>query len=341
MPGAVAAVSGPQGTVSEWVLGHSALEPERIEASIDTPYDLASLTKPLCAGLALAILEEQGRCSLNAPAVEWLPELEDSVYAGASLLRFAAHTAGLPAWRPLYLSGNDAAAFLADIAAQPAGPPGGTVYSDLGYLCLGLAIERIVGRSLDVWFEETVAAVLGLKHLGFATRVDCSAAAPTERGNAYERSKAGDPGAGHAWRRSMIQGEVHDGNAYALGGVAGHSGLFGTLGDVVTLASELIRPRALELGARARARLFTEALPGSGRTIGFVQASASDAARGVFAADAPGHVGFSGPSLWLEPDRGWVYALLTNRVHPVVDGLDFQPVRLGFHRSARALTEKS
>lgn len=338
MPGSVGAVSGRAGIVSEWVLGHAALEPERIKAGIDTLYDLASLTKPLCTALALVILEEQGRCSLDAPAVEWLPELEGSAYAEASLLHFAAHGAGLPAWRPLYLSGSDAAAFLATIAAESAGAPGETVYSDLGYVCLGLAVERIVGRSLDVWFDESVATVLGLKRLGFATRLDCSAAAPTERGNVYERSLAGDAGAGHAWRESMIRGEVHDGNAHALGGVAGHCGLFGALGDVVTLASELIRPRALALGASARARLFTQALPGSGRTVGFVHAAASDAAREVFADDAPGHVGFAGPSLWLEPDRGFVYVLLTNRVHPVVDGEDFQPVRLGFHRAARALT---
>lgn len=338
MPGAVWSVSGPSGIVSERALGHAALEPERIEAGTGTLYDLASLTKPLCTGLALVMLEEQGRCSLDTPAVEWLPELEGSAYADASLLRFAAHSAGLPAWRPLYVAGSDAGAFLATIAAEPIGESGKTVYSDLGYVCLGIAIERIVGRSLDIWFEESVATVLGLKRLGFATRVDCSAAAPTERGDVHERSLAGDAGARHAWRRSMIRGEVHDGNAHALGGVAGHAGLFGAVGDVVTLASELIRPRVLKLGARARERLFTEALPASGRTVGFVQAAASDAARGVFAAAAPGHVGFSGASLWLEPDRGFVYVLLTNRVHPVVDGEDFQAVRLGFHRAARALT---
>lgn len=125
MPGAVGAIVGPSGIASEWVLGHAALEPERIEARVDTLYDLASLTKPLCTGLALASLEERGLCALDAPMVEWLPELEHSAYADASLLRFAAHTTGLPAWRPLYLSGNDAATFLSTIAALPAGELGG------------------------------------------------------------------------------------------------------------------------------------------------------------------------------------------------------------------------
>ena len=341
MPGAVGAIAGHEGIAAEWVLGHAALEPLPIETDIDTLYDLASFTKPLCTGLALATLEEQGRCSLYAPLLEWLPELDGSAYAKASLLRVAAHTAGFSAWRPLYLSATDAAGFLAAIAAEPAGPAGETVYSDLGYLCLGLAIERITGRPLDIWFEESVASVLGLKNLGFATRVDCSTAAPTERGNGYERALAGDAGRGYAWRESVIQGEVHDGNAYALGGVAGHSGLFGALRDVLALASELLRPRVLTLGARGQARLFTQALPGSGRTVGFVQAGTSDAARGALGDEAPGHVGFSGPSLWLEPDRGWAYALLTNRVHPTVDGRDFQPVRLGFHRAAHARTEKT
>jgi CubicO group peptidase (beta-lactamase class C family) len=338
MPGAVGAISGPSGTPTTWVLGHAALEPEPIDARIDTLYDLASLTKPLCTGLALVLLEEQGRCTLDAPAVEWLPELEGSAYANVSLLRFAAHKAGLPAWAPLYLSGSDSAGFLRTIAGQPSADPTRPVYSDLGYICLGIAIERIAGQALDVWFEENVAAVLELEQLGFATRIDCSSAAPTERGNDYERSLAGDSGDGHAWRRTLIQGRVHDGNAHALGGVAGHSGLFGALGDVLALASELIRPGRFQFGKRARSRLLGEALSGSGRTVGFVHAAASAAARGVFADDAPGHVGFSGSSLWLEPQRGWAYVLLTNRVHPVVDGQDFQPVRHGFHREARNLT---
>ncbi len=292
----------------------------------------------MCTALALVLLEQRGNCSLDDPASRWLPELKGSPCGDVTLVELAAHVGGLPAWQPLYLEGAGAASFLHTIAAQPDGPRGETVYSDLGYIALGFAVERIAGCPLDRWFEESVARALGLAQLGFATRIDCSAAAPTERGNAYERGLAGDAGAGHAWRESMIRGEVHDGNAYALGGVAGHSGLFGTLADVLSLASEILEPRRLDLGDEARRRLLTEAVPGSRRTVGFVQAAGSNAARGVFADDAPGHVGFAGPSLWLEPDRGFVYLLLTNRVHPQVDGADFQPLRLGFHRLARELT---
>ncbi len=337
IPGAVAHVGGPEGTVGEWMLGHAALEPEPVEVSRDTRYDLASLTKPLCTALALATLEQQGACSLDAPVLEWLPELNGTPYAEASLLRIAAHGAGFPAWRPLYLHGRTADAYLAAIAAQPRVPQQPACYSDLGYLCLGFLVERVAGQSLDTWFSESVAGPLGLNGIGFATVVDTSTAAPTERGNVYERARAGPAGSDYPWRTELIRGEVHDGNAHALGGVAGHSGLFGALGDVVTLALELLRPRTLALGDRARRRLFEEAFPGARRSLGFVLADASDASRGVFDDDAPGHVGFAGPSLWFEPDRGRTYILLTNRVHPVVDGKDFQPVRAGFHRAARDL----
>ncbi len=337
MPGAVARVSGPDGTLGEWVLGRAALEPAPLDASIATLYDLASLTKPLCTALALAMLEQQGSCVLDCPVVEWLPELDGSPYANVSLLQIGAHGAGFPAWRPLYLRGGTTDAFLAAIATEPPEAPEPTRYSDLGYLCLGVAVERIAGRSLDSWFADSVAGPLGLSGIGFATVVDTSNAAPTERGNVYERTLAGAAGEGHGWRTELIRGEVHDGNAHALGGVAGHCGLFGILDDVAALARELLRPRTLPLGDRARRRLFEEAFPGARRSLGFVLADASDAARGVFDNDAPGHVGFAGPSLWFEPDRGRVYVLLTNRVHPVVDTADFQPVRAGFHRAARDL----
>ena len=339
MPGAVWAVAGPRGVVSRGALGLAALQPRSIEATPDTLYDLASLTKPLATAWALATLEQRGTISLDAPVSDWLPELSGSVLGGRSLLELATHRAGLPAWRPWYLDGGSLEDTLRRMAREAPGPPGHPEYSDAGYLCLGAAVERIAGCPLDVWFERHVAAPLGLGRIGFATRLDCSQAAPTECGNAFERRLAGDAGKAYAWRTRMIRGEVHDANAWALGGVAGHAGLFGALDDVLALGLAILRPHDGSLGKQARQRLLSEAVPGSGRSVGLVLARASDAARGVLDDDAPGHVGFTGVSMWLDPARDGAYVLLTNRVHPRVDPGDFQPVRLGFHRAARGLLD--
>jgi len=337
MPGAVWSVSAPEGVVSEGAAGHAAIEPEPVEATVATLYDLASLTKPLVTALALAVLEERGSLSLDEPVSESLPEFAGSAYADRSLLSFAAHRAGLPAWRPLARADGGPAAALAEIAAAPSGQEGTTLYSDLGYIALGVVVERVAGVTLDVWFADSVADPLGLRSIGYATRIDCTAAAPTERGNAYERGMAGPSADGLAWRENLIRGETHDGNAWALGGVAGHAGLFGTLRDVVAIVREILVPSARILGDHARSRLLSEAFPESGRTVGLALAPVSRAARGVLPDDAAGHVGFSGTSLWLEPGVGRAYVLLTNRVHPVVQDEDFQPVRAGFHHAARGL----
>ncbi len=163
-------------------------------------------------------------------------------------------------------------------------------------------------------------------------------AAPTERGNAYERGLAGPAGRAHGWRTGILRGQVHDANAHALGGAAGHAGLFGTAGEVARLGRELLRPERIPLGDRARGRLFDVVPKSLGRTVGMVAASGSMATRGLLPERAVGHTGFTGTSCWLDPDAGRLFVLLTNRVHPVVSDRDFQPVRRGFHRLAAALT---
>lgn len=337
MPGAVWSVSGPDGIVSQGAAGLASIEPERSPTTVETLYDLASLTKPLVTGLALAILEERAQLSLDAPVSDVLPEFDGTAWAGRSLKSFAAHSAGMPAWMPLARRGGGLEAALAEIAAVEPGPEGVTVYSDPGYIALGAVVERISGSTLDAWFAEAVAGPLGLDSIGYASRIDCTEAAPTERGNALERGLAGESGVGLEWRDALIRGETHDGNAHALDGVAGHAGLFGAVRDVVSIGGEILRPKKGVLGAHSRSRLLSELLPGSGRTLGFVLACASGAARGVLPDDAPGHVGFSGTSLWLEPGASRIYVLLTNRVHPVVRDEDFQVLRAGFHRVARGL----
>ena len=305
-------------------------------ATAATPFDLASLTKPLCTALLGVLLEQDGRLDLEASSSELLPELTGASVGRRTLLELGSHRAGLPAWSPLSVRARSREGMLAEIAATSSGTPGEELYSDLGYLLLGFAVERAGAAPLDRQFRERIAVPCGAPRIGFPGPDDRFLdAAPTERGNVYERRLAGEAGRGAAWRETIPPGEVHDANAHALSGVAGHAGLFGTAAAVGVLASEILRPRHLPLGEQARARLLSPVAPGADRTFGFVLARGSAAARGVLPDAAPGHTGFTGTSLWLLPEAAAALVLLTNRVHPTVSDGDFQPVRAAFH--ARAL----
>ena len=196
-------------------------------------------------------------------------------------------------------------------------------------------IGRVTGLGLDRLFRERVAGPLGLSRTGFSSGARrFSDAAATERDNSYERSLAGERGRHFAWRDEIPRGEVHDANAHALGGVAAHAGLFGTASEVARIARELLRPGVLALDQDARRRLLQVVPPSRGRTVGMVVAAHARSARGILADDAPGHTGFTGTSLWLEPTVDRHYVLLTNRVHPRVPRREFQRLRRGFHRLA-------
>lgn len=339
MPGATWRVESAGATLSGGAVGNSSLVPEAEPAAEDTPYDLASLTKALATAPLLVLLEQDGLLELEDPVGLYVPELAGSPHAGTSLLALAAHLGGLPAWRPLYVEATELSGFLRQIAQEPAiVTPGRSVYSDLGYILLGTAIERAAGTPLAQLFDARIAQPLGLARLGFATSPDSFPdAAPTEQGNEYERAMAGSSGASYGWRVELLRGEAHDANARALGGVAGHAGLFGTAVAVARLARELLAPRLLPLGERGRARLLGVVDGSDGRTVGMVTARHSSAARGILPDGAPGHTGFAGTSLWLDPAAGRLFVLLTNRVHPRVSRRNFQLMRRAFHRLAQRM----
>ncbi len=339
MPGASWHVEMESGVVSSGSIGWACVEPEKEDASAGTPYDLASLTKPLATALLALLLEDEGRLDLEGPAVEPLPELRGSPYVATTLLDLGTHRAGLPAWKPIYLTASDLEGFVGVIArTAPAAAHGETLYSDLGYILLGAAVQRIAGERLDRLFERRVAKPLLLSRIGFSGPGLFPGAAATETRNDYERAMAGEPGASFAWRGFIPRGEVHDANAHVLGGVAGHAGLFGTAEDVAAIAREMICPKRLSWIARSRRRLLEPPTGQCGRTFGFVMAQDAGAARGVLPDGAPGHTGFTGTSLWLDPQRSRLFVFLANRVHPRVPSRDFAETRLGFHRIADAIS---
>lgn len=339
MPSAAWWVGDRGGVLSHGVLGHAVLIPHKEPARDDTPYDLASLTKPLATALSALALESDRRLGLDEPLDEAFPQLRASPFAGATLRDAAAHRARLPAWMPLYAAGSSREAYLTAIAAAPPGPADATVYSDLGYLLLGFALESAAGRSLDLVFDDRIAQPLGLNRCGFpGSGSGFSAAAATERGNAYERRLAGESTAGYPFRTAMIRGHVHDGNAWALGGVAGHAGLFATPAAVGAIAGAILDPATIGLPTFALTAMLRPASERTGsRTFGFLRAADAESVRGILPSDAIGHFGFTGTSIWIDPARPRVYVLLTNRVHPDVPGVDFTRTRRGFHERAAAL----
>jgi CubicO group peptidase (beta-lactamase class C family) len=350
-PGAQYLIGEGGEVTAEGALGHASIEPERRLSTVETIYDLASLTKPLVTSLLLVKMYERGLLDLDAPVGDYLDEFKSRSGSNESgvitLKRLMTHTSGLPNWRPLYLEcrdRKDVAPFIARLARDEQGAPQ-LIYSDLNYVLLGFALERATGERLDRLAEREIFMPLGLKDTMFNPPPELRhRIAATERGQQFERANAiadaGVPASrpeGYGWREGVIWGEVHDGNAHFLGGVAGHAGLFSTAREVFRIAnqflsgSRLLKPESLPL--------FTENLtPGfdTARSIGWILCSTADCSGGPgLPPTGIGHNGFTGTSVWMDAARRRVFILLTNRVHPRVTGIDIKSIRQRFNMLAR------
>ncbi len=333
----------------ETIVAQGAVGP----AGFATLYDLASLTKPLVTALLLARFIEQGRCASDDQLGDWLPVLRDSPYGRVTAAQAVTHTGGFPAWRPFYALCATPDEVLPVIAqTTPVAEPGAAVvYSDLGYIVLGRMLEQVAGQPLAVLFGTHVAQTLGLTATRFCPPPEWrERAAPTEDGNAHERHMVEQLTAKEdnasvrakllaytGWRTQRLQGEVHDGNAHFLGGAAGHAGLFATAGEVWKLArvflpgSPLLRPETC--------RWFsTNMTPGKAeaRSFGWMLACSPEATGVGLSPTAFGHLGFTGTSVWCDPQTERVYVLLTNRTFPYRTGL--QDVRRAFHAAASRIS---
>lgn len=301
--GAALGVVDAAGERATFVLGHAQRLPETRPLTEDALFDLASLTKPLFTARAILRAVEDGRLDLDDPLSAQLPDLgwmQETALKSRSLRQLLTHTAGLPAWAPLYTWG-EASTIRARLLQEPweMGEPGAVVYSDLGYVLLGTVLERVYGRPL-----RDVPLDAGLTFTPDPGRSVATEACP--------------------WRGRVLCGETHDENGWALGGAAGHAGLFGTLGGVLEQAERLLRGGWLSPAAQAAA-LRTHA---PGRSLAFVQAQPGWSGGSLCSPGAFGHTGFTGTGLWVDPGRGLAWALLTNRVHPSRHGsLDIQALR--------------
>jgi CubicO group peptidase (beta-lactamase class C family) len=303
----------------EGAAGRVSRDPQAAAVTRYTVFDLASLTKPLATALALTVLAARGQLEAASTLGEvlpfaWLPPDKQPLTL-ASLLT---HRSGLPAWRPFY----------AEVLAAPASarptllerlaaatpleyvPNTGTIYSDLGFMLLKAVVEQVSGESLDQFCRGQIFRPLGLTSLGFKPREQ-----PGGEGLTFAATEPGlIPG------RSTL-GEVHDENAWAAGGVAGHAGLFGIGRELFDLVACLWRAYGGEkvgpLTPEA-VRLWLTVPAGAARAFGFDTPSGDPAQRVVgrgFSPRSVGHLGFTGTSFWLDLDSGQMVVLLTNRVH--------------------------
>ena len=353
--------------VLEGATGNSVVEPEMIPARLDTIYDLASMTKPLITGLLIAKLIEKREMDPGDTVSKYFSEFDTVEKRWITIQNLLTHTSGLPAWRPFYLIQNSldkvdefAAThvrpsalreILGDIiAGLPLENPPGTkvVYSDPNFLVLTLLIEKLHCRRLDEVAADEIFGPLGLEDTFFNPPSNLRArTAASEKGNEFEKQTCIEQGydvSGSGWREYRIWGEVHDGNAWAMGGVAGHAGLFSTARETFRIAQQFL-PGYTQLLKSETCNLFPINLtPGmsESRSIAFQTAAVTrDSAGETLPDEAFGHLGFTGTSLWIDPLSARIYILLTNRTH--ARALPFQnlnSVRRRFHDLASRSLDK-
>ncbi|GAB3085044.1 serine hydrolase domain-containing protein [Isoptericola nanjingensis] len=327
-PGAVG-LMGYQGKVvrtdaSGWAVaygdeGVALPADERVPMREDTIVDLASVSK-LFTSIAVVQLVQEGRVALDEPLATYVPEFAAGGKGEVTVRQLLTHTSGLVSWLPLWSAYPDPESRIAAVMAQPLDAPPGTryLYSDLNLISLGVLVERLRGAPLDQVVADRITGPLGMTDTGYnPTAVERTAA--TE----YQASPP----------RGVVRGEVHDENAWSLGGVAGHAGVFSTAGDLAILSQALLnggRYGTARILSPASVRLMVTdlngAFPGDAHGLGFEldQRWYMDAMSGPRTA---GHTGYTGTSIVIDFDTHSFAILLTNRVHPSRDSGSINPAR--------------
>jgi CubicO group peptidase (beta-lactamase class C family) len=298
-----------------------------------TLYDMASLTKVIVTTTSVMILTQQKRLDLDTPVVRYLPEWaaaskfdpDPTWRARVTIRNLLLHDAGLPAHRDFYKGSKGHDAVLARVLAEPlVHQPGTQVeYSDLGFIMLGEIVQRLTGVTLDEYAKQHIFEPLGMNASLFnPPRKSWPTIAPTENDLDF--------------RKRLMQGEVHDENAWALGGVSGHAGLFSTAGDTAIFAQMILNGGIYahrRLLARATIQEFTAraAIGDAVRTLGWDVVTQPSSSGHFFSPSSFGHTGFTGTSLWIDPERGLFVVLLTNRVNPTRANEQIRQLRPAVH----------
>jgi serine-type D-Ala-D-Ala carboxypeptidase len=330
-PGAFTVIGTRDRVLVERAAGHLDWAPSPAPDD-STLWDLASLTKVVALTTAMMQLWERGLVDLDAPVQRYLPAFRGPLKERATVRHLLTHSSGLPDWRPLYLEGPTPDSILALVSATPLDTvPGATmVYSDLGAILLGQIVERLTGQSFDEYVAERILEPLGMRDTRFRSPPELlDRVAPTEVDT--------------AWRRRHVRGEVHDENAFALGGVSSHAGLFGSGRDLTRFARMLLRGGELDgvrIAAPGTIAMFTTLQDStlSHRALGWEKPNGRNSAGHRLSPRAFGHTGFTGTSLWVDPERDLFVVLLTNRVNPTRARTGIFQVRVDLADAAAGLT---
>jgi CubicO group peptidase (beta-lactamase class C family) len=324
-PGAVVAITLRGELVATRAFGHFTYDPQSPEVHPDTLFDLASLTKPLAAGSAAMLLYDRGLLDLDAPVASVFPAFgADGERGGVTVRHLLAHSSGLPAYERLFLGAKSKEEIVAAACRLPlqASPGERTEYSDIGFLLLGEILERLSGEPLDSFSAREIFGPLAMSRTGFRPPRELrSLIPPTENDRAF--------------RHRIIQGEVQDENAYVMGGVSAHAGLFAPATDVARLA-ECMLPGGRPIIRSETVRLFTSpqsVRTGYARALAWDRVSQPSQSGRYFSNSAFGHLGYTGTSLWIDPERALSITLLTNRTWPDRQSQRIKEIRPAFHDS--------
>ena len=326
-PGCSLAITLGGELVAHKAIGRFTYDPASPEVTTASIFDLASLTKVVATTAMAMILYERGLVDLEAAVTAIVPE-----FAGASddhdprcreitLRMLLAHSSGLPAYEKLFLRAKTRedllqAAFTTSLAAAPGAR---AEYSDIGFIILGVVLERLADESLDLFCQREIFGPLGMTHTTFNPASALKSSIPPTSDD-------------RTFRQRIIQGEVQDENASVLGGIAGHAGLFSTAEDLAIFAHAMLnggypilRSSTIELFSRRES-----APEGTSRALGWDTPSAPSQSGKYFSPRSFGHLGYTGTSLWIDPDRQLSISLLTNRTWPDCQNQAIKQVRPAF-----------
>jgi CubicO group peptidase (beta-lactamase class C family) len=348
-PSAVYLVAERGEIVLRDALGFAVVEPEKIAAQTDTIYDLASLTKPLVTGLLCAKLIESGEISLSDKISQYFDEFKTNEKREITIENLLVHNSGFSAWKPFYLTCDSKSQVLNAIAGEPLENAANSkvVYSDFNFIALGFLLEKICGERLNAVAGKWIFAPLKLENTFYNPPENLRRkVAASETGNVFEKQTAEEKGFAFEEiqnpktkiRKRMVWGEVHDGNAYFMNGVSGHAGLFSTAEETFVIAQQflakqttLLKPETCEMFRTN----YTEGL-NEARSIAFQLAETPDStASKALSPDSFGHLGFTGTSVWIEPETERIFILLTNRTHArELPFVNINSIRRRFHELA-------
>jgi CubicO group peptidase (beta-lactamase class C family) len=323
-PAASAAITHLGKLVALKALGRFTYDSDSPAVATDTIFDLASVSKVVATTTMAMILCDRGQLDLEAPLAGTIPEFagEDKRRRDVTLRMLLAHSSGLPAYEKLYLRAATRDALLqgAFSVALKYNPGTHAEYSDIGFILLGVALERIAKQSLDRFCQIEIFGPLGMAHTTFNPAMSwTSKIAPTADDRAF--------------RKRIIQGEVQDENTSVMDGVAGHAGLFSTARDIAAFAhvmlaggAPIVRPETVTFFTRREAQHG-----GTSRALGWDTPSSPSQSGKSFSSSAFGHLGYTGTSLWIDPDRKLSVTLLTNRTWPDCSSEAIKEARPRFH----------